>query len=82
MDWMLLRLRKTDITGRDKRQTKLVGQFDKHALGGGLFRQAVALQFDIKTVAEGRLKLLKARAHLRRFSRSRASIEQAARPSR
>ncbi len=40
------------VIGRDQRQTPGIGDFDQPVFGSALFGKAVALQFDIETVAE------------------------------
>ena len=44
------------VVGRHERQVFGIGEIDQPVFGGALLRQAMALQFDIKPVAEKRLR--------------------------
>ena len=54
--------RKIGLVGRDQRQTARIGQIDQSAFGAALFLNAVALQLDIKSVAERLQQALAARS--------------------
>ena len=72
---------KIRLVGRDQRQTPGIGEIDQHRLGGALARRAVALQLNIKPVAEQARQRVKPRGGEMALPGRDRAIERPARPA-
>ena len=76
MRFVILPRRKERFVGRDQRQAARISKIDQARFRRPLGRQAVALQFDIETVAEQALQLFAARERERVLSADERHVER------